>query len=142
MKKTRFLVAFLITAVLLYLLLISYIYNSFYSYSFWVEISNDNILVCRDYCEEREFEKQEWLLGKILDANDARKKAELVFIEVYGKEIKKQKPFRTYYDESNNVWLVVGQFPFPCRIMLCVGGTAHIVIDGATGKVLVVWHEK
>ena len=132
---------------------------------FDLEITEDKITVCQNnHCIETKLENvkwiledvewiqsedewilgpNEWILGEIIDEKDIRHKAEIVLSSVYGKkEIKGQKPFLLFYNEQYNAWLVEGQMPFPCRIIMCFGGTAKIVIEGATGKVLAIWHEK
>lgn len=76
-------------------------------------------------------------VGSITDAADAVKKAETVWIETYGKQVKKEKPYQVFYDENSDIWLVQGTLRANS-----VGGVANFLADGKTGKVLAVWHEK
>ena len=76
-------------------------------------------------------------LGDVSDAKDLLKKVEAVWIEMYGEDVKKQKPYQVFYDEENGVWLVCGTLHSEK-----LGGTANILVEDATGKVLAVWHEK
>lgn len=76
-------------------------------------------------------------IGPFDDAATARKEAEKVWVIVYGKEtLKNEKPYQVYYDSENAVWLVKGTLPDGY-----VGGTAHILFEKETGKILAVWHE-
>ena len=75
-------------------------------------------------------------VGAIIDAKDATKKAETVWMETYGKAVTKQKPYEVFYDAANKVWLVKGTVGFQRK-----GGVAHILMN-STGDVLAVWHTK
>ena len=61
----------------------------------------------------------------------------MILIEKYGTQIKKQKPYKVFYDETNDVWMVTGTLPSNKK-----GGVANIIIDNSTGKVLAIWHSK
>ena len=76
-------------------------------------------------------------LGKISGKTDAIKKAETILIKIYGKQVKKERPYHIFYDEEAGVWLVQGSLPSNMK-----GGVASIIIENDTGKVLAVWHEK
>ena len=76
-------------------------------------------------------------LGSISDAKDAVKKAETIWIKIYGKNVKKEKPYQVFYDAENEVWLIHGYLRPNME-----GGVANILIENSTGKVLAVWHEK
>ena len=76
-------------------------------------------------------------VSSITDAADAVKKAETVWIETYGKQVKKEKPYQVFYDENSGIWLVQGTLRANS-----VGGVANFLADGKTGKVLADWHEK
>jgi len=76
-------------------------------------------------------------VGKIIDANDVAKKAELIWIKLYGENIKKEKPFKVFYDQKSEVWFVCGTLRSNT-----MGGVANILIQDRTGKVLAVWHDK
>ena len=76
-------------------------------------------------------------VGNIIDAKDAIKKAEKIWIKIYGESIKKEKPYQVFYDEDNGIWLIQGTLRSNMK-----GGVANILIQNKTGKVLAVWHEK
>ena len=76
-------------------------------------------------------------VGNITDEKDAIKKAEKIWIKLYGESIKKEKPYQLFYDEKNDVWLVQGTLQSNMK-----GGVANILIQNETGKVLAVWHDE
>ena len=76
-------------------------------------------------------------LGKLSGKTDAVKKAEIILVKIYGKQVKKERPYQIFYDEEAGVWLVQGSLPSNMH-----GGVAKIIIENNTGKVLAVWHEK
>ena len=87
-----------------------------------------------------EFES-DLLLGSIESQNDLKEKVESVWVDLFGEEVKKERPYKLYYDSTNKVWLVTGtlnHLPF----VVVLGGTAHIIVRESDGKVLAVWHEK
>lgn len=73
----------------------------------------------------------------ISDIKDLLKKVEVIWIKMYGEHIKKEKPYRVFYDEKNGIWLVQGTL----RSNM-VGGVANILVEDRTGKVLAIWHDK
>ncbi len=75
-------------------------------------------------------------LGTIDSAKDARKKAEAVWVELYGEKIKDRKPYRVFYDEQNQAWLVVGSSNN------ILGGVPYIIIQKMNGKILAVGRDK
>jgi len=86
------------------------------------------------------------ILGETNTKCAAKEKAETVWKELYGERILQQKPYRVYFDEENDAWLVTGTLnaPFP-RILtywFMAGGVANIIIRKSDGKVLAVWHEE
>ena len=76
-------------------------------------------------------------VGNIIDAKDAIKKAEKIWIKLYGESIKKEKPYQVFYDENNGIWLVQGTLRSNMK-----GGVANILIQNETGKIVAVWHDK
>ena len=76
------------------------------------------------------------ILGEISDVEELLKKVEKLWINTYGNDIKKEKPYHIYFDEQENVWLVHGT----CHETF--GGYAYALIEDGTGKVLAVWHDK
>lgn len=77
------------------------------------------------------------VLGPVDDAKTAKKQAEKIWIDIYGKSVKKEKPYKISFDEDQQVWLVQGTLPRNYN-----GGTAQILIQKSDGKVLAVWHYK
>jgi len=77
------------------------------------------------------------ILGAVPDAETAREQAESVWVEVYGEQVKFDKPYQVFYDEKNCVWLVTGTLPDGYA-----GGVPYIIIRESDGKVLAVWHDK
>lgn len=76
-------------------------------------------------------------VGSIIDSKDATKKAESIWIKLYGESVKKEKPYQLLYDEKNEIWLIHGTLRSNMK-----GGVANILIDNSTGKVLAVWHDR
>ena len=75
-------------------------------------------------------------VGIVKDSNDAKNKAEEIWIKLYGESVKKEKPYQVFYDKQNDVWLIKGIQKAKVK-----GGVAHILIE-TDGKVLAVWHDK
>ena len=71
------------------------------------------------------------------DAADAVEKAETLWVETYGEQVKEEKPYQVFYDENSDSWLIQGTLRANS-----VGGVANFLAEGKTGKVLAVWHEK
>ena len=78
------------------------------------------------------------ILGGIDTQEIAKEKAETVWVEIYGNQIKKEKkPYIVFFDSNNEVWLVTGSLPTDMD-----GGVPYILIQKSDGKVLAVWHDK
>ncbi len=61
-------------------------------------------------------------VGPIPNAKTAGAKAEEVWLELYGDEVKDEKPYIVSYDARNLIWMVEGYMPsLPIRY---AGGTA------------------
>lgn len=89
------------------------------------------------YAEEIDQFPSDKVLGPVTSAKDAKKKAEAVWVEVFGEEVKQEKPYGVSYDIDTGTWLVQGHLP-----KYMVGGVAHILIRESDGAVLAVWHYK
>lgn len=76
-------------------------------------------------------------VGPVFNLEEAVEKAEEIWIKIYGERVKEEKPYQVFYDAKNGVWLVQGTLP--ANMM---GGSARILIEASSGKVLAVWHEK
>lgn len=77
------------------------------------------------------------IVGTVQDVETAKEKAESIWIELYGDEVKEKKPYIVLFDELNEVWLVQGSLPENK-----FGGVPYILIQKSDGKVLAVWHDK
>lgn len=88
----------------------------------------------QDYIEDFSSDEN---LGFFSDVNDLVKKVEAIWIKKYGESTKKQKPYKVFYDEENGVWLVQGTLR--PNVM---GGSANILVEEGTGKILAIWHDK
>lgn len=73
---------------------------------------------------------------KITNANTAMIEAENLWVEMYGNEVKKNKPYSVSYDSNAKIWLVEGN----SRNKDC-GGVPYTLIK-TNGKVLAIWHDK
>jgi len=83
--------------------------------------------------------------GPVDSARDAKQKAEIVWLEIYGEGVKKQRPYNVFFDDENQVWLVNGSLKggfFDPLGLNMLGGTAHILLQRADGEVLAVWHSR
>lgn len=99
-----------------------------------IEVKPFNVDEYQEYIEKYPSDET---VGNVDDEKDLVKKAEAILIEKYGNQIKKQKPYKVFYDETNDVWMVTGTLPSNKK-----GGVANIIIDNSTGKVLAIWHSK
>ena len=75
--------------------------------------------------------------GKITGSEDAKAKAEKTWLEIYGEDVKQEKPYNVFFDEQAGVWFVTGTLPANM-----LGGVANILMEHDSGKVLAVWHTK
>ena len=90
-----------------------------------------------DYSETINDFASDKVLGAVNTSDSAKEKAETVWIEIYGDSVKEDKPYKVYFDEQNQVWLVKGTLP-----EMYFGGVPYILIQKSDGKVLAVWHTK
>ena len=89
----------------------------------------------------REYLKEFPSNRNIGDAHDPKtiiQKAEEIWIETYGVDaLENCKPYKIYFDNKNNIWLVTYTLP-----PNTAGGGPCILIDKITGNVLAIWQEK
>ena len=97
-------------------------------------VENFELSDYQDYIDNFSSEEN---VGGIIDAKDVIKKAEIIWIKLYGESIKKEKPFKVFYDKKSEIWLVQGTL----RSNM-MGGVANVLVEDGTGKVLAVWHDK
>ncbi|MDR1564013.1 MAG: YbbC/YhhH family protein [Oscillospiraceae bacterium] len=131
MKKTIIIIASIILALILAISGVIFIPR-------FIEAAHVGTFTLSDYSHFMEGFESERVLGATDTAKDARQKAEKVFVEIYGKSVKEEKPFLVAFDEESQVWLVSGNWPPKGS----KGGAAKILIQKSDGKVLAVWHEK
>lgn len=77
------------------------------------------------------------VLGTIDSAKDAKEKAEVLWVEIYGEQVREEKPYGVSYDQASKTWLVQGYIP-----SYTVGGVANVLIRESDGAVLAVWHDR
>ena len=75
--------------------------------------------------------------GFIPNEETAIKIAEVIWIPIYGEDVKTKKPFIAEYNAKENCWEVRGTLPTNMR-----GGVPEIKIDKSDGKILYVNHGK
>ena len=90
-----------------------------------------------EYKESIELFPSDEVLGETLTAKNAVEKAEILWLGKYGESVKKDKPYKIYYDKISETWLIKGTLPFYMR-----GGVPYVIIQKSDGKVLAVWHDK
>ncbi len=85
-----------------------------------------------DFREEMEWHSSDIVLGEISSAKEAKSMALKVLKDEYGFVAYLRFPYRVYFDEQHQTWLVRGSFFFqesgPC-----------ILISKSDGRVLAVW---
>ncbi len=91
-----------------------------------------------DYRTQAEQFASDRNVGAISDTEDLLKKAEEVWVEIYGESVRDEKPYQIAWDEASGVWKLSGTL----HPRFALGGTAQILIENDTGRVLAVWHEK
>ena len=85
-----------------------------------------------DFREEMEWHSADLVLGEVSSAKEAKAMALEVFKNEYGFNVFFRFPYRVYFDEQHQTWLVRGSYLFqesgPC-----------ILISKSDGRVLAVW---
>ena len=76
-------------------------------------------------------------LGAVLTPEEAKEHAVKEWVALFGEKIYKKKPFRVFFDEETNVWLVEGSLPRGHK-----GGVPYILIQKNDGKILAIWHDQ
>ncbi len=103
---------------------------SFLSPSMESKVKDFDVATYNSYIKQ--FPSEE-ILGPIDDAKNAEEKAETVWLELYGDEVKNKKPYTIFFDDSNEVWLVEGSLS-----KNRIGGVPHILIQRSDGKTAIV----
>ena len=128
MKRKRLFIVILVLMVMAIVILTIVHYNN---------INKVESFVLSDYEQIISDFPSNQVLGAIADNKKAKQMAEEVWEEIYGDEVKKEKPYKVFFDSVEEVWLVKSSLK-----PHMVGGTAGILIQKSDGKVLAVWHEK
>ena len=90
-----------------------------------------------EYIENGEYKYRGSIKKKTIHNEiDAKEMAESIWLETYGDEVLKQKPYVILRDDKEKVWLVHGTMEEKH-----MGGVANIIINDE-GEVLALWHEK
>lgn len=76
-------------------------------------------------------------LGEIISAETAKEYAQKIWLEIYGEHIKKCRPYKVYWDEENDNWLVEGTLR-----KNVLGGVPYIIFSKNDGEIVAVWHER
>ena len=84
----------------------------------------------------KEFPSDKYL-GEIATAEEAKNHAVEEWRNLFGDKIYRKKPYKVFFDEETNVWLVKGSLPKGYK-----GGVPYILIQKADGKVLAIWHDQ
>ena len=93
-----------------------------------------------DYERELKLFPREENFGPITDIESLLEKTENLWVEIYGRKVRDQRPYLVYFDKEAGAWLVQGTFHNPRGNKK--GGVANILVDHETGDVLAVWHDK
>ena len=128
MKKKIIFIIFIVIVLLIDGIVIAFLLNNV------LKVEKFNVSEYSSFIEEF---SSDMVLGEVSSPKVAKEKAEMVWIEIYGDDVKKKKPYRVSYDESNKVWLVQGSLP-----IWMLGGFPNIIIRESDGKVLAVWRYK
>lgn len=76
-------------------------------------------------------------IGNIESSKMAKKYALQIWLEVYGKEVQRMKPYKVYWDDENNAWLVTGTLK-----KNKLGGIPYIIFSKDDGEIIAVWHTR
>lgn len=76
-------------------------------------------------------------MGNIKNFKMAKKYALEIWVEVYGREVYKMKPYKVYWDDENKVWLVTGT-----KRKNKLGGIPYIIFSKDDGEIIAVWHTR
>lgn len=128
---------FFITIVLIFAVVVGFVRVDFYK-------NNETVgfFELTNYSEEIDqynnyFPQDEKIesVGIVTSPSEAKKAAEAIWKEIYGDSVVHKKPYKVFFDEKNQVWLVLGTVFF-------MEGGPHILIQKSDGKILAVWHDK
>ncbi len=132
MKKPMIILIIMILILLICVICIKLnIRNSEYVGSF-------NLYDYSDYICEFPFDKE---FGPVDSASTAKKYAEQIWIEQFGENVLREKPYEVYFDSTSDTWLIKGNEP-TSFFENNKTGVAYLIIRKENGAVLAVWHEE
>lgn len=81
--------------------------------------------------------------GETATPKAAAQNAEEIWSKVYGERCQEEKPYKIYYDDKNETWLVTGSFYSYTKKYnskgSVLGGLCYAIIDKVSGKLLAIW---
>lgn len=76
-------------------------------------------------------------LGKVDNIATLKRQAQKIWIKKYGLDVRlDDKPYRVFYDSYRDVYLVTG------TVNGAFGGAPNMLVEGETGLILNIWHDK
>ena len=133
-KKVQLIDAIVIfISILIFSRLFVCIYNSNQVKSFSIHEYEEEIT---DFSSEKIFGYTR-KMGEIANSHVAKEYAQEIWIEVYGENVKDKKPYKVYWDNENNVWLVTGTLK-----KHWLSGVPHIIFSKNDGEIIAVWHTR
>lgn len=76
-------------------------------------------------------------MGNIKNSAIAKKYALKIWLEVYGERVQRMKPYKVYWDDENNAWLVTGTLR-----KNKLGGIPYVIFSKDDGEIIAVWHTR
>lgn len=76
-------------------------------------------------------------MGNIKSYKMAKKYALEIWLELYGERVREMKPYKVYWDNENNAWLVTGTLK-----KNLLGGKPYIIFSENDGEIIAVWHTR
>ena len=75
-------------------------------------------------------------VGSIKSSNMAKKYALEIWLDIYGRGVRKTKPYKVYWDKESRTWLVTG------TLKDSFGGVPYIIFSENEGEIIAVWHTR
>lgn len=142
MKKDKYLYIIVIVCVLLLISTILFYkisYEKNKKHEKYEEVGKFNFIEYEEQIRKMEpWEKftPNIVTQRITSNEIAKKEAERVWIDLYGDEVKENKPYKVFYDKQEDTWLITGSLP-PGWI----GGVPYALIR-TNGEIIAVWHDE
>lgn len=80
---------------------------------------------------------QEMYIDNYQSANEVAESIDKLWLEVFGNDVKKQRPYVIEYDDEKMIWHIRGNFSY---LKGGPGGVAHAIVSEETGEVIYMWH--